>query len=287
MKFDSPLRYPGGKSSLAGFLARTIELNNLHWCSYFEPFAGGAGAALRLLREGVVSDLHLNDLDPCVNAFWNSVLCEPERFADDIMSVPVNVEEWKKQREICRLADLSKPFELGFATFYLNRCNRSGIIRDAGPIGGYDQAGKWSIDSRFYRKSLAERIIAVGKRREQIHIANMEARDFLVERLPREPDRESVFVYLDPPYYANGNRLYMNFYGDQEHKDLAQYIQGQDNLYWVMSYDNTDFIRTLYEGCEIRHQSIDYTLERRRAEQELIISPSHVQLPGSAASIGT
>ena len=287
MRFDSPLRYPGGKASLAGFLARIIEVNNLHGCSYYEPFAGGAGAALYLLREGVVSDLHMNDLDPCINAFWNSVLCEPERFADAIMSIPVNVEEWKTQREICNLADLSKPFELGFATFYLNRCNRSGIIRDAAPIGGYDQAGKWSIDSRFYRESLAERILAIGKHRKQFHITNMDAQDFLVKCLPMEPTLESVFVYLDPPYYSNGNRLYMNLYGDQEHKDLARYIQGQHNLNWVMSYDNTDFIRTLYKGCEICYQSIDYTLQKRRTEQELIISPSHVQLPGSTTSIET
>ncbi len=286
MRFDSPLRYPGGKASLAGFLARTIELNNLSGCSYFEPFAGGAGVALRLIREGVVAELHLNDLDPCITAFWRAALGEPERFADAIMSVPVTIEEWKKQWRVCTLADPGKPFELGFSAFYLNRCNRSGIILGAAPIGGYAQNGKWRIDARFYRESLAERILAIGRRRDQIHVTNMDARDFLVERLPRRHERKSVFVYLDPPYYSNGNRLYLNCYRDQDHIDLARYIQGQDELKWVMSYDDTDFIRMLYPTCEVSCLSLEYSLQRRRKAQELLLSPSRVLLPVPASSTG-
>ena len=118
MRFDSPLRYPGGKASIAAFLARTIELNGLSGCSYLEPFAGGAGAALRLLRDGIVSELHLNDLDPRIIAFWRAVLDESERFADAVLAVPVNIEEWERQKQVYRLADQDKPFELGFATFY-------------------------------------------------------------------------------------------------------------------------------------------------------------------------
>ena len=284
MRFDSPLRYPGGKASLAGFLARTIELNGLSGCLYFEPFAGGAGAALRLLREGVVAELHLNDLDPRITAFWSAALGEPERFADAIMSVPVTIAEWKRQQQVCTLADPDKPFELGFSAFYLNRCNRSGIILGAAPIGGYAQAGKWRIDARFYRESLAERVLAIGRRQEQIHITNMDARNFLVERLPRRHERKPVFAYLDPPYYSNSNRLYMNSYGDQGHIDLARYIQGHDGLKWVMSYDDTDFIRNLYPSCEISHLSLEYSLQRRRKAQELLLSPSRVLLPVSAKS---
>ena len=253
-------------------------------CSYFEPFAGGAGAALRLLREGVVSELHLNDLDPRVTAFWSAALGEPERFADSILSVAVTIAEWKKQWRICTLADPSKPFELGFSTFYLNRCNRSGIIVGAAPIGGYSQTGKWRIDARFYRESLAQRILEIGKRRDQIHITNMNARDFLVESLRLRYERKPVFAYLDPPYYSNGNRLYMNAYRNQDHIDLARYIQGQDNLNWVMSYDDTDFIRSLYATCDISYLSLEYSLQRRRKAQELLISQPHMLLPALALS---
>jgi DNA adenine methylase len=285
MRFDSPLRYPGGKGSLAPFLGQTIELNDLIGCSYYEPFAGGAGAALSLLRQGVVNELHLNDLDPRITAFWYAALGESERFADAIMSIPVTIVEWRRQRQICYLADPRKTFELGFATFYLNRCNRSGIILGAAPIGGYAQTGKWRIDVRFYRESLAERILTIGRYRDQIHITNMDARNFLVESASGVSRRHETFAYLDPPYYANGNRLYLNPYDDEGHRDLAHYIQGQDDLMWVISYDDTDFIRNLYATCEISCLSLEYSLQRRRKAQELLISPPHVLLPASAESI--
>ena len=285
MKFDSPLRYPGGKASLAAFLARTIESNDLSGCAYFEPFAGGAGAALRLLQEGVVSQLHLNDLDSRITAFWNTVLDESERFAETILSVEVNVSEWRKQRDIYLRADTSKTFELGFATFYLNRCNRSGILLGAAPIGGYAQAGKWKIDARFNKQNLANRILAIASRREDIHIANMDAEKFLVKNLPRGPERQRVFVYLDPPYYSNGSRLYMNAYTDQHHKSLASYIQRQQTLKWMMSYDDTLFIKKIYEQkCIISHLSLQYSLQRKQRARELLIVPSHVQLPDSVVS---
>ena len=45
----SPLRYPGGKSILSPLLGNFIEINNLLDGIYIEPYAGGAGAALKLL----------------------------------------------------------------------------------------------------------------------------------------------------------------------------------------------------------------------------------------------
>ena len=285
MKFDSPLRYPGGKTALARFIAKTVELNRLSGCSYSEPFAGGAGAALRLLQENVVSEIHLNDLDPRISAFWTAALNDTERFADAIMSVPVTIQEWKKQREICQSADLGKVFELGFSTFYLNRCNRSGIILGAAPIGGYAQTGEWKIDSRFYRETLVKRILAIGKMREQIFITNMDARDFLVESLSMKREQDNAFVYLDPPYYSNGSRLYMNSYKNQDHQKLAQYIKKQDQFAWIMSYDDTNSIRELYKECRLSHHPIDYILQRKRKEQELLISPSHVMIPQIPAAV--
>ena len=279
MTFDSPLRYPGGKASLAAFLSQTIEINGLSDCSYIEPFAGGAGAALRLIREGVVSEVYLNDLDRRITSFWHSVLYESERFAGAIMSIPISVSEWKKQQRICQLGDSTDSFELGFATFYLNRCNRSGIVLGAAPIGGYAQMGKWKIDARFYRNTLAERVLAIGKLRDRIHVTNMDALELLITYSSYYHERKRVFMYLDPPYYSNGSRLYMNSYHDQDHRELASYLRGQGNLKWIMSYDDTDFIRNLYSGCKISALSLEYSLQRRRKAQELLISPAHVLQP--------
>ena len=279
MKFDSPLRYPGGKAALAPFLAKTIAMNGLAGCAYYEPFAGGAGAALRLLREGAVSCVHINDLDPRIAAFWQAAIGQSERFADAIMSVKLNVQEWKRQREVYLAKDPSKPFELGFATFYLNRCNRAGILFGAAPIGGYEQAGKWKLGARFYRASLAERVRDLGRRAARIHISNMDAGRFLAEKLPRGRGRSRVFAFLDPPYWGKGGRLYLNSYSPKDHNALARYMQRQRALNWVMSYDNAPEIRKMYTVSSISPLSVRYSLCRAGHAREVLISPNHVRLP--------
>ena len=266
---------------------RIIKLNKLSGCSYYEPFAGGSGAALRLLRENVVSEIFLNDLDRRIAAFWRAVLNESERFAEAILSVPLSIQEWKKQQQICLRADVRESFELGFAAFYLNRCNRSGVLLEAAPIGGYAQTGKWRIDARFNRENLAERVRMIGREREQIHITRMDAPSFLAKHLPRGLGRQRVFAYLDPPYYFSSNRLYMNSYDDSDHRNLARYMQRQRTLKWVMSYDDAHFIRDLYEPCVISHLSLQYSLQCKQKARELLIAPSHVRLTDSVASLDT
>ena len=286
MKFDSPLRYPGGKAALGPFLAETIELNGLANCPYFEPFAGGAGAALWLLRKGVVSNAHINDLDPRIAAFWKAALRQPDRFSEAIMTAKLDLDEWKRQRDIYAGGHASKPFDLGFATFYLNRCNRSGVLSGAGPIGGYAQAGKWKLGARFYRETLASRVRALGELSERIELNNLDAHRFLKEKLPRGRGRSRVFAYLDPPYWEKGGRLYLNSYAPDDHTALADYMQRQRALHWVMSYDDAARIRHMYSLANMRHLSLRYNLSESRSAQELLITPSHVRLPGGGRRSG-
>lgn len=284
MRHDSPLRYPGGKASLAGLLAQTIKLNGLEGCPYYEPFAGGAGAALRLLREGIVSEVHLNDLDPAIAAFWRAVLGESERFAEAIMSVPLNIKEWKRQRGIYQegWSDTGDSFDYGFATFYLNRCNRSGVLSGAGPIGGYKQTGRWKMDARFNREELAERVAELGKKEDQIWITCLDAYEFLNRNLPKGKSESRVFVYLDPPYYLNSHRLYLNSFSENDHRNLAAYIKSQKNLRCIISYDDTEFIVYLYSGFLIHKVSLRYSLQKKIASTELLIVPIDFKLPDIA-----
>ena len=281
MALTSPLRYPGGKAALAPFLAQVIAANDLSGCVYYEPFAGGAGAALRLLGERVVSELHLNDADPRITAFWRAVLREPDRFVEAILSVPLSMAEWRKQQDICTRADARTPFAVGFSVFYLNRCNRSGILFGSAPIGGYAQAGKWRLDARFYRETLAARVRAIALQRDHIHITNEDARTFLVNALPRGRARRRVFAYLDPPYYANGgNRLYRNSYTNRDdHQKLARSMLRRVSLKWIMSYDDAPFIRALYRTCDFSPVALRYSLQHKKRAQELVILPPHVRPP--------
>lgn len=279
MRYSSPLRYPGGKAGLAGLLGDIISVNNLEGCAYYEPYAGGAGAALALLQGRIVSELYLNDLDIRIYYFWISVLKETDRFARRILEVPLTIEEWKHQHEICSNPQGHSSFDVGFSAFYMNRCNRSGVLTGAGPIGGYGQAGQWTIAVRFSREALAERVLALGRAREIIHVSNLDAIEFLKSKLPSTSGRGSVFAYLDPPYVQKGQRLYLNAYEQKDHAALARYMKAQKSLKWIISYDEDDLIKELYAGLRVATMPIHYTLQNKRKAQELIITPRHVYIP--------
>ena len=136
-RIASPLRYPGGKSGLTRFLGEIINCNELGDCVYAEPYAGGAGAALSLLYGEYVSRIIINDFDQSIFAFWKSVLTRSNQFLQLVDEAKLTVAEWQHQKRIYRTPNSHSRLRLGFAAFYLNRCNRSGIICNAGPIGGF------------------------------------------------------------------------------------------------------------------------------------------------------
>jgi len=58
-----------------------------------------------------------------------------ERFCLAIERTPITPEEWRSQRSIYSRGSQNDTFSLGFATFFLNRTNHSGIL-NGGMIGG-------------------------------------------------------------------------------------------------------------------------------------------------------
>ena len=286
LRHSSPLRYPGGKASLSSFLTDVIDLNDLRGCTYYEPYAGGAGAALNLLREGTVGEIHINDADERVFAFWKSALDEGSKFIDRILDVPLTIDEWHRQRAICDNFAPQSRFDLGFATFYMNRCNRSGVLSGAGPIGGFAQSGAWKLDVRFNREALAERFQALGKIKSQIHISNCDALEFLKRTLPSGQGRKNVFVYLDPPYVGKGQRLYLNAYGPKDHALVSTYLKRQNCLPWLLSYDDDPLIRSLYSDQRVFNLPIRYSLQKKMSAKELVICPPSLKLPRSCEISG-
>ena len=99
--FYSPLRYPGGKGKLEPFMELLIKQTGHQGGVYVEPFAGGAGIALELLEKEVVNDIVINDLDKGIYSFWRAILTETDRFIAKLAVVPLTLNEWNKQRNIC------------------------------------------------------------------------------------------------------------------------------------------------------------------------------------------
>ena len=65
----SLLRYPGGKTKFYTYVRDILECNGLLGETYIEPFAGGAGLALKLLLNNDVKRIVINDFDPAIYCF--------------------------------------------------------------------------------------------------------------------------------------------------------------------------------------------------------------------------
>lgn len=275
---NSPLRYPGGKAILAELLAAVVAENNLHDGTYAEPYAGGAGAALSLLFGEHVQRIVLNDADPCIHAFWSAVLHRKNDLVDRVQNAELTIAEWRRQRAIYLQHQRHSRIKVAFAAFYLNRCNRSGIMVNGGPIGGYEQAGTWKLDARFNRDQLIERIEKIHAYKERIELYNLDAIDFL-EVLAANGDSSATLVYLDPPYFVKGRELYLNHYQPADHEAVAKFITSHPFLKWIMTYDDVPEIRALYSACRCAPFTLSYSAHSRKIGRELLIHDSKITLP--------
>lgn len=266
----SPLRYPGGKASLVHVLAKIIVENGLAQGIYVEPFAGGAGAALGLLQDGYASRILINDADRRIFCFWNSVMRRTGDFVDRVMNVELSLDEWYRQREIYRKPGRRSHLDIGFSAFYMNRCNRSGIMVNGGPIGGYSQAGKWKIDARFNRDRLSAQIKEIASYEDRIIVTNLDALD-LINNLGNHCDGMQGLLYADPPYYVKGSQLYWRYYKDEDHRALADALRQQHDLAWVLTYDNVQEIREMYNGFQSMPFSLHYSASKPKKGEEVLI----------------
>jgi DNA adenine methylase len=270
----TPLRYPGGKQKLAPFIKEILRQNGIRG-HYVEPYAGGAGVAIELLLNDEVQYIHLNDSDLGIYAFWRSVLNENDRFCREVLTASLTIDEWRKHKEIIRHPQDHTLFELGFSTFFLNRCNRSGVLA-GGVIGGLNQEGNYKMDARFSRNDLIRRIELIGRYRDKITISNMDAERYIAESLPQLPDNS--LIYLDPPYYNKAKALYLNAYNKNDHARLAITIQNIAHN-WVLSYDGVSQIVELYSGRRYFLYNLQYSAAKSYQGQEVFIFCDQLRLP--------
>ncbi|WP_051291388.1 DNA adenine methylase [Pedobacter glucosidilyticus] len=276
---QSPLRYPGGKACLTPFITQLATLNEVNGGTYIELYAGGAGAALNLLYNGVFNSIHINDYDYSIYSFWHSILNETDAFIELIENTPITLEEWYRQKAIFSQGRHNEQLILGFATFYLNRTNRSGIIFKAGPIGGYEQQGNYLIDVRFNKKELINRIRKVASFASKIHLTNNDAIEIIRDINQIHNNLENSFLYLDPPYYYKGKQLYLNNYGHEGHQSLAaEMSQVNKDLKWLISYDNASEIIGMYPHKNLATFNLNYTLQEKRFGSELLIFSDNLTL---------
>ena len=275
LKNYSPLRYPGGKGKLYPFVAAVIDNMEVEHPIYIEPFAGGAGLALSLLFNGVVEEIVINDYDKAIYSMWKAILTQTNAFIELIRNTPVTVDEWYHQKEVYSSRSNKYSLELGFATFYLNRTNRSGIL-NAGPIGGYQQTGNYLIDARYNKDDLIKRIEKIANYKSKIHLYNHDIRSFIKSYVPHYIDQ--AFIYFDPPYFKKGKYLYKNFFVEKDHQDIHDLIVNLE-CPWMVTYDDASEIREIYQGLPIWQFDLVYGVANSGLNSEILFISDTRLLP--------
>jgi len=273
----TPLRYPGGKGKLASFVKKLIEVNDLMDGEYAEPYAGGAAIGLELLFHEYVSRIHINDISRPVYSFWKSVLDRTDDLLRLMRDTRISVGVWDRQKAILANQADYDDIALGFATFFLNRTNRSGIL-NGGIIGGRDQAGPWKIDARFNVAELSYRIEAIARLRNRITLTGQDASILLDEY--RTSLSSKSLIYLDPPYYSKGKDLYYDYYEHQDHKNIATFVTTKmGDRKWIVSYDNVPQIRQMYVGRTRITYSVGYSARTVRRGDEVMFFGEGMRIP--------
>lgn len=273
----SPLRYPGGKSQMYKFVENLVNKNIGEDGTYIEPFAGGAGVAIQLLINQKVNHIVINDLDKSIHSFWYSIINHKDEFIDLIMKTPITIDEWHKQKEIYK-SELKNPYSVkgGFATFFLNRTNVSGIIK-GGPIGGLKQDGNYKIDCRFNKKKLINKINMISCLNNRITLLNLDA-ETLINKIPVLYSKEKTFIFFDPPYFSQGKNLYLEFIDANKHRELKESIDKIEDYKWIITYDNNETIYKIYQECGQKYKyQLRYSAnnkQKRKAFELLFASPN-------------
>ncbi|MBQ4406084.1 MAG: DNA adenine methylase [Bacteroidales bacterium] len=264
----TPLRYPGGKSKLYNLVQAVIAQYGKQVDTYVEPFAGGAGIAMGLLLNHQIDNVIINDINTGVYSFWYSVCNDTENLLRLISDTDINIANFIAQKEIYKNETLPS-LELGFATFFLNRTCFSGVL-NGGPIGGYNQTGKYLINARYNRKNLLKRIEQIAQFKSNIEIHNVDILEFIKTV---ENKRERIFTYFDPPYFIKGKALYTNFLNKEDHKKIYNSIN-EVKTPWLITYDNVEDIANIYKKYPQFEFNLSYTVNSKvnRIGTELMIT---------------
>jgi hypothetical protein len=102
-----------------------------------------------------------------------------------------------------------------------------------------------------------------------ISVTNLDAVQYLQKNVgPHD------LTYLDPPYYVRGQRLYKNFYGHEDHRQISRCVRELKG-HWVVSYDDVAPIRLLYGWATPLPLTLRYTAGNSALGREVVfVSPS-------------
>jgi DNA adenine methylase len=280
----SPLRYPGSKRELVGYIRSALLLNKIRPTLYIEPFVGGGSIALQLMQDNLVEKVILMDKDPWIASFWKTVFFDTDWLVDKIRNVDVTLNKWHK----IKFSNPTTIREKAFTCFFLNRTSFSGILEaKVGPIGGKSQKSEYKIDCRFMKEVLIKRIERASLLKNKVIGVWSCSWDNGIKRIKMEQKegrlpKSNIFYYFDPPFFKEAESLYRFYFLEEDHRDLHNQVIKIKNK-WILSYDSAKQVRELYgkeikkgtNGTNHHHVQLFYTLagiSKRKRGEEVIIS---------------
>lgn len=256
----SPFRYPGGKTWLIPVVRRWLKQSKDPKI-LVEPFAGGGIVSLTAAFENLADKVIMVELDHEVAAVWEVIINGDHNWlADTIYSFDLNHENANR---ILQKKDKTIK-EQAFSTILKNRIFHGGIITKGSGLIKNGENGK-GIKSRWYPKTLRDRIMAVGHVKSKMRFVTGDA----FEELERIKNEKDTYSFIDPPYTIAGRRLYTHFKIDH---DALFALTAQLKGKFMLTYDDTEEIRALVNKYNLDFRTIPMKTTHHVQKNEIIIS---------------
>lgn len=260
---QSPFRYPGGKYYALKYIIPFIDAYEHEL--YIEPFAGGGSV---FFGKKKAKQNWLNDLDHELIETYKAIK-NTARNRTLIEKVTKEIATKERHAEIVKMA-VKDEDDVAFKTYYLNRTSYSGIIHK--PAWGY-AIGASSPPTNWHK----------FLKNANIKLKSVELTSIDFEEIfDKTPANKKALFYLDPPYYlADQKRAYRKSFEIEDHKRLADRLVKLKHAF-VLSYDDCQQIRKLYNWANIYERSWFYNTANstgpRTIGKELIITNFKVKM---------
>lgn len=257
----SPFRYPGGKTWLIPVVRQWLKQEQKSVSELIESFAGGGIVSLTAAFERLANHITMVEKDEQIAAVWEIIFNGKNKWlADKIYSYNLTIDNVK--------SELEKPdkelHDIAFCTILKNRIFHGGILAKGSGMIKNGENGK-GIASRWYPKTLHDRILAINHVKDRISFITGDAFDVLEQNIAND----KAYFFIDPPYTNAGKRLYTYF--DINHEQLFA-LTAQLKGKFMLTYDDTAEIRQLADKYKLDYRTIPMKTTHHLKKNEIIIS---------------
>ena len=260
----SPFRYPGGKTWLVPLARKWWKSLDRKPDLLIEPFAGGGIIGLTAAFEGFADHVLLVEKDPDVVAVWKCICSD----LYPILCERVLTFEVTEQNVRQILAEETQCIEeKALRTIIKNRMFHGGILAPVASLMKSGENGK-GLKSRWYARTLADRITAIGEIRHRFTVIEGDAID-VIEAHKNAPN---AIFFIDPPYTASGKKAGSRLYRhcDLDHSalfNLTASLKGE----FLMTYDDAAGVRELATGSKLDMELVAMKNTHHAKMTELLI----------------